>query len=160
MLKELLFLCPLCSTTFSLCAYDLDHVSMTVVDLQKSITFYKNVLSFTYTNSFTIDNNSDKKLLGINDLLLKVKVAQLKLGDEKIELIRFTSTAKTNQVRIDSKRNNLLFQHISIMVSSIDKAYKKLKNANVEYVSSSPQTIPADVKGKFRIGEHLINRMK
>ena len=80
MLKELLFLFPLCSATFSLCAHDLDHVSITDADLQKLITFY----------------------------------------------------------------------HISIIVSSIDKVYKKLKNANVEYVSYSQQTIPAYVKGKCR----------
>jgi catechol-2,3-dioxygenase len=41
---------------YSLFAQAVDHVSITVSDLQKSVSFYKDVLSFAYTGSYSIDN--------------------------------------------------------------------------------------------------------
>jgi catechol-2,3-dioxygenase len=81
----------------SLFAQDVDHVSITVSDLQKSVSFYKDVLSFAYTGSYSIDNKEVKSLFGINDSSLKVDVAQLTLGDEKIELMQFTSSRHNAQ---------------------------------------------------------------
>ncbi len=127
----------------SLFAQDVDHVSITVSDLQKSVSFYKDVLSFAYTGSYSIDNKEVKSLFGINDSSLKVDVAQLTLGDEKIELMQFTSSLAIHKIPLDSKSNDLWFQHIAIVVSDMGKAYKKLWDAKVEHVSTSPQTLPA-----------------
>jgi catechol 2,3-dioxygenase-like lactoylglutathione lyase family enzyme len=129
--------------SFSLNAQDIDYVSITVADLQKFISFYKDVLSFKYNGTYTIQNRDAKMLFGIDDSLLEVAVAQLSLGDEKIELMQFTSSLAIHKIPLDSKSNDLWFQHIAIVVSDMDKAYKKLRDAKVEHVSISPQTLPA-----------------
>jgi len=132
--------------SFSLNAQDIDHVSITVADLQKSISFYKDVLSFKYTGSYTIQNRDAKMLFSIDDSLLEVVVAQLSLGDQKIELMQFKSSKPGHKIPLDSKSNDQWFQHIAIVVADMDKAYEKLQDAKVEHVSTSPQTLPAYIK--------------
>ncbi len=43
----------------------------------------------------------------------------------------------------DARSNDLSFQHIAIIVSDMDTAYRVLRQNRVEHVSAYPQTLPA-----------------
>jgi len=124
-------------------AQQTSHVSIMVNNIEKSAAFFKDVLSFTEAGNFALNNKEAQQLFGIKDPMLSVKGIKLKLGDEYIELMQFTSTVPGCQIPIDSKSNDLWFQHIAIVVSDIDSAYNILRKVNVTHVSTSPQTLPA-----------------
>jgi catechol 2,3-dioxygenase-like lactoylglutathione lyase family enzyme len=63
------------------------------------------------------------------------------LGDEQIELTDYL-TSGGRSIPEDAKSNDLIFQHIAIVVSNIDKAYLQLRKFNIEQVSTGPQTLP------------------
>ena len=74
-----------------------------------------------------------------------MRVVRMKLGDEFIELTDYL-TSGGRSIPEDAKSNDLIFQHIAIVVSDMDKAYERLRQHMVMYVSTAPQTIPASNK--------------
>lgn len=123
-------------------AQNVTHVAITVHDLQKSIAFYSQLLDFTVVQKYSIKNNDATRLFGIKDSLLSVNVARLSLGKQHIELMQFESLHSSKMIPLDSKSNDLWFQHVAIVVSDMDQAYQKLRAYNVVHVSTSPQTLP------------------
>ena len=118
-------------------------VSITVSNLEKSVQFYTTVLPFQVVQNYTLSGKSTQRLFGIRDPQLNVKIALLRLGEEYIELMEFNSTRLNGrQIPLDSRSNDLWFQHIAIVVSDMDKAYEQLTKHQVVHVSTAPQTLP------------------
>jgi len=63
------------------------------------------------------------------------------LGEEFIELTEYLAP-RGKPVPVDSRGNDLWFQHIAIIVSDMDKAYKLLRAHKVQHASSGPQRLP------------------
>jgi catechol 2,3-dioxygenase-like lactoylglutathione lyase family enzyme len=72
----------------------------------------------------------------------RVRIVDLKLGDEKIELTEYL-TLGGRPMPLDSRSNDLWFQHIAIIVSDMDKAYTTLRSNKVRHASTGPQTLPS-----------------
>jgi catechol 2,3-dioxygenase-like lactoylglutathione lyase family enzyme len=68
-------------------------------------------------------------------------MADLKLGEESIELLQFIGVAGT-PVPADARSNDLSFQHIAIIVSDMTRAYSVLRQNHVQHISPYPQTLP------------------
>jgi catechol 2,3-dioxygenase-like lactoylglutathione lyase family enzyme len=118
---------------------DVKSVAFTVADLNKETTFFESVLQFKKINEFTLDAKTSLALFGVKTK--RTKIAVLKLGEETIQLMQFEGT-KARAIPVDSKSNDLWFQHIAIVVSDMDKAYQIIKDNDLQFVSSSPQTLP------------------
>lgn len=114
-------------------------IGITVKDMNRSVKFYEEVLGFKKVS----DNEfSGAAYESLNNLFgLNIRVVKMQLGDEFIELTDFL-TSGGRSIPEDQKPNDLFFQHIAIVVSDMDKAFQQLKRFNVEYVSTSPQTLP------------------
>ena len=70
-----------------------------------------------------------------------VRLVEMKLGDESIELAQFLAP-RGRPIPVDSRSNDLWFQHIAIIVSDMDRAYAILRQNKVEFASSAPQRLP------------------
>lgn len=127
---------------YSQSALNVEKVTITVNSLEESISFYVDLLGFQKIEEIVLKGKELHRLMGINNPKLIVKIATLQLGDEKIELQEFENEKGVNQIPIDSKSNDLWFQHIAIVVNDMDKAYKKLRDYGVTHVSTGPQTLP------------------
>lgn len=123
------------------------YTSITVSDLNRSIAFFTDVLSFQKISEKTIEGLELNYLLGINYKNLKLKKAKLKIGNEFIELVEYVQPANGKEIPYDSKSNDLWFQHIAIVTNDMDMAYEQLKKHKVVHVSSSPQTLPDYIPG-------------
>lgn len=117
-------------------------VGITVSNLYRSITFYQ-MLGFRKISEVELEGSTYEKLEGIYGL--HAKVARMQLGDEYIELTDYL-TSGGRSIPEDARSNDLIFQHIAIVVSDMDKAYRLLRKNMVEYVSTEPQTLPASNK--------------
>ena len=146
--KALLFVCLLLATCSATLASDtqraplisgVDSVSMTVADMDRSLNFYCNVLSFRKVSDVEVDGETFEHLEGVFGL--RTRVVRLTLGTESIELAEYLAP-RGRPIPPDSRSNDRWFQHVAIIVSDMDKAYAWLRKNRVEYASSGPQTLP------------------
>ena len=123
-------------------AIAIEKVTVTVNDLDVSVPFYEELFGFEKVGEYSQSGKEFSRLVGIKNEKLSVKVVQLQLGDEHIELQEFDNEGEADQIPLDSKSNDLWFQHMAIVVGDMDKAYEKLKEFGVNHVSTAPQTLP------------------
>lgn len=116
-----------------------DSVGMTVSDMERAVDFYTRVLSFTKTSDVEVSGREYELLSGVFGA--RMRVVRLQLGSESIELTEFLAP-KGRPVPADMRPNDRAFQHIAIIVSNMDMAYARLREAGVEHASTGPQTLP------------------
>ncbi len=116
-----------------------DSVGMTVSDLDRSVEFYSQVLSFEKVSEVEVSGSDYDRLQGIFGL--RMRVARLQLGDEYIELTEYL-TPKGRPIPVDSRSNDRWFQHIAIIVRDMNRAYHWLRENRVEHISPEPQRLP------------------
>jgi catechol 2,3-dioxygenase-like lactoylglutathione lyase family enzyme len=110
-----------------------------VSDLDRSVDFYTEVLSFQKTDTKDGLLDSFDLLTGIFGT--NVRVATLRLGTESIRLIEYR-TPRGRPIPRDSRSNDAWFQHIAIVVSNMDAASARLLERKVKQISTSPQVLP------------------
>ncbi len=118
------------------------RISLTVSSLDEIVPFYEEVLTFRRVDEYQWSGPELQRLLGLSDDRLNARIAVLALGDERIELIEFQHEDRQLPIPADSRSNDLWFQHIAIVVKDMEAAYQRLREFNVQHVSSSPQTLP------------------
>ena len=116
-----------------------DSVGMTVSNLDRSVEFYSQVLSFEKVSEVEVSGSEYDRLQGVFGL--RMRIARLQLGDEHIELTEYL-TPKGRPIPVDSRSNDRWFQHIAIIVRDMDRAYHWLRENRVEHVSPEPQRLP------------------
>jgi catechol 2,3-dioxygenase-like lactoylglutathione lyase family enzyme len=113
---------------------------MTVSDLDRSVSFYTDVLGFEKVDETEVAGRQYEDLEGVFGL--RARRARLRLGDEQIELTEYLAPPGGRAVPLDTRGNDRWFQHIAIVVSDMDAAYARLRQHKVQHVSTNPQTIP------------------
>jgi catechol 2,3-dioxygenase-like lactoylglutathione lyase family enzyme len=96
-----------------------------VQSLERSVSFYRTVLSFKVVRT---DDASD------------ARTARLALGDECLDITQYETPGRPYFA--DSRANDRWFQHIAIEVADMPAAYSRLREAHVALVAGSPQTLP------------------
>ena len=117
-----------------------DSIGLTVSDLDRSIEFYSKVLSFEKVSEIEVDGDSYEHLTGVFGL--RMRIARMKLGEETIELTEFLAP-RGRPAPVDARSNDRWFQHVAIIVSDMDRAYRWLRECKVQHASSGPQLLPA-----------------
>jgi catechol 2,3-dioxygenase-like lactoylglutathione lyase family enzyme len=116
-----------------------DAVGLTVSSLERSVEFFSKVLKFEMISEKELAGDDYERLQGVFGL--RVRVARLRLGDESIELYEYLAP-RGRPMPVDSRSNDRWFQHIAIIVSDMDQAYRLLRENRVEHASPGPQRLP------------------
>ncbi len=116
-----------------------DAVGMTVDDMDRSVEFYKNVLSFETVSDIEVTGGDYERLQGVFGL--RMRLVRMRLGGEFIELTEYLSP-KGRPIPVDSRSNDRWFQHIAIIVSDMNRAYQWLRQHKVRHASTGPQRLP------------------
>ena len=116
-----------------------DAVGITVNDMGRSIKFFSEVLGFKKISDREFYGMPYESLEGVFGL--RMRVVRLRLGEEFIELTDYL-TSGGRGIPENAMSNDLIFQHIAIVVSDMDRAYNWLRKRMVMQVSTGPQTIP------------------
>jgi catechol 2,3-dioxygenase-like lactoylglutathione lyase family enzyme len=119
---------------------EIQRIVITVADLDRSLAFYESALGFRKVGEDIQNDRNFDNVTGIFGTW--VRSATLQLGEERIELQQYLSPAG-QPLPIDSRSNDLWFQHFAVVVSDMDKAYAHLRQHPFQAISSAPQTIPA-----------------
>jgi catechol 2,3-dioxygenase-like lactoylglutathione lyase family enzyme len=114
-------------------------ILITVSDMDRSIDFYSRILTFEKISDTELAGDDVDHLFGVFGA--RVRLVRLKLGGETIKLVQFLAP-RGRPIPIDSRSNDVWFQHIAIIVSDMDHAYTVLRQNKVEHASSGPQRLP------------------
>jgi catechol 2,3-dioxygenase-like lactoylglutathione lyase family enzyme len=116
-----------------------DSIGLTVSDLDRSVDFYAKVLAFEKVSELEAEGSDYEHLQGVFGL--HIRRARMRLGGEFIELTEYLAP-RGRPAPSDQRSNDLWFQHIAIVVSDMDAAYRWLRSYKVRHASSSPQRLP------------------
>lgn len=116
-----------------------EAVGMTVRDMDRSVEFFSNVLTFEKVSDVEVHGEAYEHLQGIFGL--RMRVVRMRLGEECIELTEYLAP-RGRPIPVDSRSNDGWFQHIAIIVSDMDAAYRRLRAHKVEHASTGPQLLP------------------
>jgi catechol 2,3-dioxygenase-like lactoylglutathione lyase family enzyme len=115
-------------------------IGITVSDTDRSVAFYRDVLSFEPVSDVEVTGEAYEHLTGVFGL--RMRVVRMHLGDEQIELIEYL-TPRGRPIPVDSRSNDRWFQHIAMITGDMDKAFAWLRAHKVQMSSPAPQTLPA-----------------
>jgi catechol 2,3-dioxygenase-like lactoylglutathione lyase family enzyme len=116
-----------------------DSIGIPVSDMDRSIAFYTGVLGFERVAGREASGDAWERLYGLFGLRLRIE--RLRLGQEFVELLQF-ETPRGRPLPIDTRSNDLWFQHVAIIVSDMDMAYAELRRHGVRHASTAPQRLP------------------
>jgi catechol 2,3-dioxygenase-like lactoylglutathione lyase family enzyme len=114
-------------------------IQMTVSDMDRAVDFYSRVLAFEKTSDTEVYGDEIEQLFGVFGA--RIRLVHMQLGSESIELAQFLAP-RGRPIPLDSRSNDLWFQHVAIIVSDMDRAYAILRRNKVEHASSGPQLLP------------------
>ena len=116
-----------------------ERVGMTVSNMERSVAFFSNVLTFEKVSDEEVAGSEYERLQGVFGL--RMRIVRMRLGDEEIELTEYLAP-RGRPVPVDSRSNDRWFQHVAIIVSDMDAAYARLRQHHVEHASPEPQRLP------------------
>jgi catechol 2,3-dioxygenase-like lactoylglutathione lyase family enzyme len=120
-------------------AREIRGFALTVSNLDRAVEFYRQALGFAKIDERVISDRNHDYLTGVFGT--RVRTATLRLGDEAIVLEQYLSPAG-QPIPVDSRSNDLWFQHFAVVVSDMERAYEHVRRFPVQSISSAPQTIP------------------
>jgi catechol 2,3-dioxygenase-like lactoylglutathione lyase family enzyme len=142
LLVAALSLSLLASTVFA-GAREIRGFALTVSNLDSAVAFYQEALGFKKVGERIVADRNYDYLTGVFGT--RVRSATLQLGDERIELEQYLAPGG-QPIPVDSRSNDLWFQHFAVVVSDMERAYEHLRAFPIQSISSAPQTIPESNK--------------
>jgi catechol 2,3-dioxygenase-like lactoylglutathione lyase family enzyme len=116
-----------------------DSIGFTVSDLDRSVEFFSNVLTFEKVSEVEVAGDEFEHLQGVFGA--RARIARMRLGGESIELTEYLAP-KGRPIPADMRSNDRWFQHVAIIVSDMDRAYQRLRQYKVQHASTGPQRLP------------------
>src|SRR5438445_7904637 len=118
-----------------------ESVGMTVSDMDRSVAFYS-ALAFQKVSDVEVLGEQYEHLEGVFGA--RMRIVRMRLGNEFVDLTEYLAP-RGRPIPVDSRSNDLWFQHIAIVVRDMDQAFAKLRELKVQFVSTAPQTLPASI---------------
>lgn len=115
-------------------------IGFTVSEMDRSIAFYSDVLSFKVISDVEVDGPEYDQLWGMFGV--RARVVRMQLGEQQIELTQFISPPDLRPIPVPSYSHDLWFQHFAIVVRDMEAAWAQLRKYHVRQISPRPQTIP------------------
>jgi catechol 2,3-dioxygenase-like lactoylglutathione lyase family enzyme len=119
-----------------------ESVGMTVSDMDRAVEFYS-ALTFQKVSDVEVLGDEFEHLEGVFGA--RMRIVRMKLGNEFLDLTQYLAPPG-RPIPVDSRSNDLWFQHIAIVVRDMDEAFQRLRALKVQFVSTGPQTLPPSIK--------------
>ena len=119
-----------------------ESVGMTVSDMDRSVAFYS-ALAFQKVSDIEVLGEQYEHLEGVFGA--RMRIVRMQLGNEFVDLTEYLAP-RGRPIPVDSRSNDIWFQHIAIVVRDMDQAFEKLRALKVQFVSTGPQTLPPSIK--------------
>ena len=118
------------------------RVALTVSDMERSLAFYRDILGFRVVADTEVVGPEWERLTGVFGV--RIRITRIRLGDESLELWEYLASPG-RPAPVDSRSNDRWFQHVAIIVSDMDSAYRVLRAHRVRQASTGPQLLPKTI---------------
>ena len=115
-----------------------DHTSFTVSDVERSASFYQEILGFKLLSLAERPPAFSALATGIPGAHLKTAYLEIP-GGHRLELIQYLSPPG---VKLDARTNNVGSAHLALIVEDLRGHYRELKGKGVRF-QGEPIEIPA-----------------
>jgi catechol 2,3-dioxygenase-like lactoylglutathione lyase family enzyme len=115
------------------------NVGLTVADMDHAVEFFGSVLAFEKVSDVEVAGEAYERLQGVFGL--RMRVVRLRLGDEELELTEYLAP-RGRAIPEGSRSHDRWFQHVAIIVSDMEAAYRRLRQFKVTHASTGPQRLP------------------
>jgi catechol 2,3-dioxygenase-like lactoylglutathione lyase family enzyme len=119
-----------------------ESIGMTVSDIDRAVEFYS-ALTFQKVSDVEVLGDDFEHLEGVFGA--RMRIVRMRLGNEFLDLTQYLAPPG-RPIPVDSRSNDLWFQHIAIVVRDMDQAFEKLRKLKVQFVSTGPQTLPPSIQ--------------
>src|SRR5215470_12844438 len=119
-----------------------ESIGMTVSDMDRAAEFYS-ALTFQKVSDVEVLGDEFEHLEGVFGA--RMRIVRMQLGNEFLDLTQYLAPPG-RPIPVDSRSNDLWFQHIAIVVRNMDEAFQRLRALKVQFVSTGPQTLPPSIK--------------
>jgi catechol 2,3-dioxygenase-like lactoylglutathione lyase family enzyme len=119
-----------------------ESIGMTVSDMDRAVEFYS-ALTFQKVSDVEVFGDEFEHLEGVFGA--RMRMVRMRLGSEYLDLTQYLAPPG-RPIPVDSRSNDLWFQHAAIVVRDMDQAFEKLRALKVQFVSTGPQTLPPSIK--------------
>ena len=119
------------------------HYSHCVSDIQRSRTFYVDVLGFEPVAEFDFDDPDTAKVMGVPGC--RFKGIFLKRDGMRIEIIGFSQPPPERVVR-PRRSNEIGHSHLSFYVLNLDEALAYLQSNGVEIAHETRAVLPSGIE--------------
>lgn len=118
----------------------LRHIGLTVVDIDRSLKFYRDLLGFEIIKDMEESGKHIDNFSGVKNI--KVRTVKMKNGGEGlIELLQYYSHPSFDSDNQNRPITNIGCSHFAVTVSNLDALYSKLISKGI-YFNSEPQYSP------------------
>ena len=124
---------------------NLRHIGIVTNNLENSLKFYKDILGFKIKMEGFEDRNFIDHILNLK----KSSLMTVKLVDEKGGIIELLKYDNPRGKPIKREINDLGLSHFALTVDNLEDVYVKLKDNNIEFISSPTLSPDSKVKVCF-----------
>jgi catechol 2,3-dioxygenase-like lactoylglutathione lyase family enzyme len=110
--------------------------------MDRAVEFYS-ALTFQKVSDVEVLGDEFEHLEGVFGA--RMRIVRMQLGNEFLDLTQYLAPPG-RPIPVDSRSNDLWFQHIAIVVRDLDEAFQRLRALKVQFVSTGPQTLPPSIK--------------
>jgi catechol 2,3-dioxygenase-like lactoylglutathione lyase family enzyme len=114
------------------------HSGITVSNLERSVSFYRDVLGLKLIK-IEPPRDSRSEMLGVENAVVHIAVLEMGDSKESIELIEFKSPEPPNQY--GTPVNSIGQVHLAFRIEDIEASIADLKKKGVEFVSENYEEI-------------------
>ena len=123
-------------------AVSVASVGMTVSDMDRAVEFYS-ALTFQKVSDVEVFGDEFEHLEGVFGA--RMRIVRMQLGNEYVDLTQYLAPPG-RPIPVDSRSNDLWFQHVAVVVRDMDQAFERVRALKVQFVSTGPQTLPPSIK--------------
>ena len=109
------------------------HVGITVVDLEKSIYFYRDLLGFKIEKSMNEKGKFIDKISGLKNVIVQTVKMSPPLGNSNSAMIELLKYESHNSCIERKNITQAGISHFAITVNNIKEIHEKLKKENIEF---------------------------
>jgi catechol 2,3-dioxygenase-like lactoylglutathione lyase family enzyme len=134
----------------------MDHVAVSVKDMEKAIAFYQDIIGLEKVFDREFDAPM-AKLIGVEGT--KVRIVHMRLGDATVELFYYYHP-KGRDPLPNPQQSDFGLIHIGFKVTNFHETYRKLKERGVQFLGEPVEFRPDVFIAYFRGAEHEVCEMR
>jgi catechol 2,3-dioxygenase-like lactoylglutathione lyase family enzyme len=113
-----------------------DHINLVVSDLERSVRFYTELLGFKEIRRARLEGEWIESIIGLKDVRADVVYLAAPEGEPRLELLCYETPAG-ELFPAHSRANTPGLRHIAFRVKNIQKAVKRLQQAEVQIIGNT-----------------------